>query len=51
MSYAAISRPLGRYPAVSVSWINTAARNKAMDRLRKEATRFERQHAAQLLNP
>ena len=33
-----------------VGWLITTARNKALDRLRKEASRSERQHAAQLLN-
>jgi RNA polymerase sigma-70 factor, ECF subfamily len=37
-------------PASPVGWLITTARNKALDRLRKEASRSERQHAAQLLN-
>jgi RNA polymerase sigma-70 factor, ECF subfamily len=37
-------------PPSPVGWLITTARNKAMDRLRKEASRSERQHAAQLLN-
>jgi RNA polymerase sigma-70 factor (ECF subfamily) len=37
-------------PPSPVGWLITTARNKALDRLRKEATRSERQHAAQLLN-
>jgi len=37
-------------PPSPVGWLITTARNKALDRLRKEATRSERQHAAQSLN-
>jgi RNA polymerase sigma-70 factor, ECF subfamily len=37
-------------PPSPVGWLITTARNKALDRLRREATRSERQHAAQLLN-
>ena len=37
-------------PPSPVGWLITAARNKALDRLRREASRSERQHAAQLLN-
>jgi RNA polymerase sigma-70 factor, ECF subfamily len=37
-------------PPSPVAWLITTARNKALDRLRKEASRSERQHAAQLLN-
>ena len=37
-------------PPSPAGWLITTARNKALDRLRKEATRSERQHAAQLLN-
>jgi len=37
-------------PPSPVGWLITTARNKALDRLRKEASRSERQHAAQLLN-
>ena len=36
-------------PPSPVGWLITTARNKALDRLRKEASRSERQHAAQLL--
>jgi RNA polymerase sigma-70 factor (ECF subfamily) len=42
--------PETRIPPSPVGWLITTARNKALDRLRKEATRSERQHAAQLLN-
>jgi RNA polymerase sigma-70 factor (ECF subfamily) len=41
--------PQAGIPPSPVGWIITTARNKALDRLRKEATRSERQHAAQLL--
>jgi len=37
-------------PPSPVGWLVTTARNKALDRLRKEASRSERQHAALLLN-
>jgi RNA polymerase sigma-70 factor (ECF subfamily) len=37
-------------PPSPAGWLITTARNKALDRLRKEASRSERQHAAQLLN-
>jgi RNA polymerase sigma-70 factor (ECF subfamily) len=37
-------------PPSPVGWLITTARHKALDRLRKEATRSERQHTAQLLN-
>jgi len=37
-------------PPSPVGWLITTARNKALDRLRKEATRPEREHAAQLLS-
>jgi RNA polymerase sigma-70 factor (ECF subfamily) len=37
-------------PPSPVGWLITTARNKALDRLRKEASRSERQLAAQLLN-
>jgi RNA polymerase sigma-70 factor (ECF subfamily) len=37
-------------PPSPAGWLITTARNKALDRLRKDATRSERQHAAQLLN-
>jgi RNA polymerase sigma-70 factor (ECF subfamily) len=36
-------------PPSPAGWLITTARNKALDRLRKEASRSERQHAAQLL--
>ena len=46
---------LARWPTMGippspVGWLITTARNKALDRLRREASRSERQHAAQLLN-
>ena len=41
--------PQSGIPPSPAGWIITTARNKALDRLRKEATRSERQHAAQLL--
>jgi RNA polymerase sigma-70 factor, ECF subfamily len=46
---------LAKWPSTGVppspaGWLITTARNKALDRLRKEASRSERQHAAQLLN-
>jgi len=37
-------------PPSPAGWLITTARNKALDRLRREASRSERQHAAQLLN-
>jgi RNA polymerase sigma-70 factor, ECF subfamily len=37
-------------PPSPVGWLITTARNKALDRLRKEASRAERQHAAVLLS-
>lgn len=37
-------------PPSPAGWIITTARNKALDRLRREATRSDRQHAAQLLS-
>jgi RNA polymerase sigma-70 factor, ECF subfamily len=45
---------LAKWPSIGippspVGWIITAARNKALDRLRKEASRSERQRAAQWL--
>jgi RNA polymerase sigma-70 factor (ECF subfamily) len=47
---AALARwPQAGIPPSPAGWIITTARNKALDRLRKEATRSERQHAAQLL--
>jgi RNA polymerase sigma-70 factor (ECF subfamily) len=36
-------------PPSPAGWIITTARNKAVDRLRKESSRQDRQHAAQLL--
>jgi RNA polymerase sigma-70 factor (ECF subfamily) len=50
----AFATALARWPQAGIppspaGWIITTARNKAIDRLRKEATRSERQHAAQLL--
>jgi RNA polymerase sigma-70 factor, ECF subfamily len=42
--------PSNGIPPSPVGWLITTARNKALDRLRKEASRSERQHAAQLLN-
>jgi RNA polymerase sigma-70 factor, ECF subfamily len=42
--------PSDGIPPSPVGWLITTARNKALDRLRKEASRSERQHAAQLLN-
>jgi RNA polymerase sigma-70 factor, ECF subfamily len=42
--------PSNGIPPSPVGWLITTARNKALDRLRKEASRSERQQAAQLLN-
>ena len=42
--------PANGVPPSPVGWIITTARNKALDRLRREASRSERQHAAQRLN-
>jgi RNA polymerase sigma-70 factor (ECF subfamily) len=42
--------PQNGIPPSPAGWLITTARNKALDRLRKDATRSERQHAAQLLN-
>ena len=42
--------PTTGIPPSPVGWLITTARNKALDRLRREASRPERQHAAQLLN-
>jgi RNA polymerase sigma-70 factor (ECF subfamily) len=42
--------PSNGIPPSPVGWLITTARNKALDRLRREASRAERQHAAQLLN-
>jgi RNA polymerase sigma-70 factor (ECF subfamily) len=39
----------GRQPANWAAWLTTTARNKALDRLRREATRAEREHSAVLL--
>jgi RNA polymerase sigma-70 factor (ECF subfamily) len=36
-------------PPSPAGWIITTARNKALDRLRRESTRNDRQHAAQIL--
>jgi RNA polymerase sigma-70 factor (ECF subfamily) len=41
--------PSNGIPPSPVGWLITTARNKALDRLRKEASRSERQHAAQML--
>jgi RNA polymerase sigma-70 factor, ECF subfamily len=42
--------PSNGIPPSPAGWLITTARNKALDRLRKEASRSERQLAAQLLN-
>jgi RNA polymerase sigma-70 factor, ECF subfamily len=42
--------PSSGIPPSPVGWLITTARNKALDRLRKEASRSERQRAAQMLN-
>jgi RNA polymerase sigma-70 factor (ECF subfamily) len=42
--------PTSGLPPSPAGWLITTARNKALDRLRKEASRSERQLAAQLLN-
>jgi RNA polymerase sigma-70 factor (ECF subfamily) len=42
--------PSNGIPPSPAGWLITTARNKALDRLRKEASRSERQHAAQMLN-
>jgi RNA polymerase sigma-70 factor (ECF subfamily) len=42
--------PTNGIPPSPVGWLITTARNKALDRLRREASRSERQHAAHLLN-
>ena len=47
---ALVKWPETGIPPSPVGWLITTARNKALDRVRKEATRSERQHAAQLLN-
>ena len=51
----AFATALAKWPSEGIppspaGWLITTARNKALDRLRREATRSERQHAAQLLN-
>jgi RNA polymerase sigma-70 factor, ECF subfamily len=46
---ALVKWPKTGIPPSPVGWLITTGRNKALDRLRKEATRTERQHAAQLL--
>ena len=51
----AFATALVKWPSIGVppspaGWLITTARNKALDRLRKEASRSEREHAAQLLN-
>ena len=47
---ALVHWPQTGIPPSPAGWIITTARNKALDRLRKEASRPERQHAAHLLN-
>ena len=42
--------PSNGIPPSPVGWLITTARNKALDRLRKEASRSERQLAAHMLN-
>jgi RNA polymerase sigma-70 factor (ECF subfamily) len=42
--------PSSGIPPSPVGWLITTARNKALDRLRREASRAERQQAAQLLD-
>jgi RNA polymerase sigma-70 factor (ECF subfamily) len=42
--------PSNGIPPSPAGWLITTARNKALDRLRKEASRSERQLAAELLN-
>jgi RNA polymerase sigma-70 factor (ECF subfamily) len=42
--------PSDGIPPAPAGWLITTARNKALDRLRREASRSERQYAAQLLN-
>ena len=41
--------PQTRVPPSPSGWIITTARNKALDQLRRESIRDDRQHAAQLL--
>jgi RNA polymerase sigma-70 factor, ECF subfamily len=47
---ALVNWPSNGIPPSPAGWLITTARNKALDRLRKEASRSERQLAAQLLN-
>jgi RNA polymerase sigma-70 factor (ECF subfamily) len=47
---AAARWPLTGVPANPGGWITTTARNRAIDRIRREATRTERHLAAQLLH-
>jgi RNA polymerase sigma-70 factor, ECF subfamily len=47
---ALVKWPSNGIPPSPVGWLITTARNKALDRLRREASRSKRQHAAQLLN-
>ena len=47
---ALVKWPSDGIPPSPVGWLITTARNKALDRLRKEASRSERQLASQLLN-
>jgi RNA polymerase sigma-70 factor (ECF subfamily) len=42
--------PSNGIPPNPAGWLITTARNKSLDRLRKEASRSQRQHAAHLLN-
>ena len=42
--------PTTGIPPSPAGWLITTARNKALDHVRKESSRSERQHAAQLLN-
>jgi RNA polymerase sigma-70 factor (ECF subfamily) len=46
---ALVHWPKSGIPAVPVAWIITTARNRAIDRLRREASRDQRQFAAHLL--
>jgi RNA polymerase sigma-70 factor (ECF subfamily) len=51
----AFASALAKWPQTGIppspaGWLITTARNKSLDRLRREASRSERQHAAQLLN-
>jgi RNA polymerase sigma-70 factor (ECF subfamily) len=41
--------PLAGIPPAPAGWIITTARHRALDRLRRESSRAEREHAAQLL--